>query len=54
MIANIQNIIYNNSIKTKKERFRNSLMNENNKQRGNIYSANDTLDINELASLNYS
>ena len=27
-------------------------MSENNKQRGNIYSANDTLDINELASLN--
>ena len=25
---------------------------ENNTQRGNIYSANDTLDINELASLN--
>lgn len=27
-------------------------MPENNKSRGNIYSANDTLDINELASLN--
>lgn len=27
-------------------------MDDNNKQRGNIYSANDTLDINELASLN--
>ncbi len=27
-------------------------MDQNNKQRGNIFSANDTLDINELASLN--
>ena len=27
-------------------------MDQNNKQRGNIFSANDTLDINELAALN--
>ena len=27
-------------------------MNEENKLRGNVYSANDTLDINELAALN--
>ena len=53
MIANNQNIIYNDNIKKQKKReIRNLLMANENNSRGNIYSANDTLDINELASLN--
>ena len=50
MIANNQNIIYNDIIKIKRE-FLGSFWMED-KQNGSIYNENDTLDINELAALN--
>ncbi len=51
MIANNQNIIYNNIIKIKRELV-NVIMPEENEFERSIYSHNDPLDINELASLN--
>jgi hypothetical protein len=48
MIANNQNIIYNDIIKIKKR----VLMSGNEIKNNNIFNENDSLDINELASLN--